>query len=121
MLEERETISLAFLALLEYLTPQERAVFLLRDIFDYDYAEIATMLGLSAANCRQLLHRARERLAEKRHRFEPSAEEQRRLTVGYGQSASLATICREHWPHQFTVLPAGPVITGHPRPGCRAM
>jgi RNA polymerase sigma-70 factor (ECF subfamily) len=79
-LEQRETISLAFLALLEYLTPQERAVFLLRDIFDYDYAEIASMLGLSTANCRQLLHRARERLAEKRQRFEPSPEQQRQLT-----------------------------------------
>lgn len=78
--EQRETISLAFLALLEYLTPQERAVFLLRDIFAYDYAEIAETLGLSEANCRQILHRARERIAERRPRFEPSAEEQRRLT-----------------------------------------
>lgn len=78
--EQRETISLAFLALLEYLTPQERAVFLLRDVFDFGYAEIAEMLGLSEANCRQVLHRARQRIAERRPRFEPSLEEQRRLT-----------------------------------------
>src|SRR5262249_18443918 len=54
--ERHESITLAFLVLLEALTPQERAVFLLREVFEYEYSEIAEMLGLSAGNCRQLFH-----------------------------------------------------------------
>ena len=57
-----ESLSLAFLLLLERLSPIERAVFLLRQVFDYDYAEIAVIVGKSADNCRQILHRARRRL-----------------------------------------------------------
>lgn len=65
-MEQRESISLAFLVLLEALTPQERAVFLLREVFDYDYRDIAEMLELSPVNCRQLFHRAKQRIAEQR-------------------------------------------------------
>ena len=65
-MEQRESISLAFLVLLESLTPQERAVFLLREVFDYDYRDIAEMLELSPVNCRQLFHRAKQRLIEQR-------------------------------------------------------
>jgi RNA polymerase sigma-70 factor, ECF subfamily len=78
--EQRESISLAFLVLLESLTPQERAVFLLHEVFEYSYAEIAEILALSAANCRQLFHRARQRVAERRPRFEPAPDAQRYLT-----------------------------------------
>ncbi len=53
--ERHESISLAFLVLLESLTPPERAVFLLHEVFDFDYREIGEMIGKSAANCRQLL------------------------------------------------------------------
>jgi RNA polymerase sigma-70 factor (ECF subfamily) len=77
--ERHESITLAFLVLLEALTPQERAVFLLREVFEYEYAEIAEMLSLSAANCRQLFHRARSRVAEGRPRFRPAPERQRQL------------------------------------------
>jgi RNA polymerase sigma-70 factor (ECF subfamily) len=77
--EQRESIATAFLVLLESLSPHERAVFLLRQVFEYEYAEIAAMLGLSPANCRQLFHRAQARLAERRQRFEPSREAQQRL------------------------------------------
>ena len=77
--ELHESITLAFLVLLEALTPQERAVFLLREVFEYEYAEIAEMLGMSAANCRQLFHRAKERVAEGRPRFRPAPERQRQL------------------------------------------
>jgi RNA polymerase sigma-70 factor (ECF subfamily) len=77
--ERHESITLAFLVLLEALTPQERAVFLLREVFEYEYAEIAEMLGLSAANCRQLFHRAKQRVAEGRPRFRPAPERQRQL------------------------------------------
>jgi RNA polymerase sigma-70 factor (ECF subfamily) len=65
-MEQRESISLAFLVLLESLTPQERAVFLLREVFDYEYRDIAEILDLSPVNCRQLFHRAKQRLMEQR-------------------------------------------------------
>ncbi|HET9224402.1 MAG TPA: RNA polymerase sigma-70 factor [Roseiflexaceae bacterium] len=77
--ERHESITLAFLVLLEALTPQERAVFLLREVFEYEYDEIAEVLGLSAANCRQLLRRAKQRVAEGRARFKPAPERQRQL------------------------------------------
>jgi RNA polymerase sigma-70 factor (ECF subfamily) len=77
--ERHESITLAFLVLLEALTPQERAVFLLREVFEYEYAEIAGMLGLSAANCRQLFHRAKVHVADQRPRFQPAPEHQRAL------------------------------------------
>jgi RNA polymerase sigma-70 factor (TIGR02957 family) len=57
-----ESLTLAFMVLLETLSPEERAVFLLKEVFDYDHADIAETLGTSAANSRQLLHRAREKL-----------------------------------------------------------
>jgi RNA polymerase sigma-70 factor (ECF subfamily) len=85
--EQRESLATAFLVLLESLSPQERAVFLLREVFEYEYAEIAQMLGLSPANCRQLLHRAQARLAERRRRFEPSREAQQRLLERFLRAA----------------------------------
>src|SRR6267154_4359603 len=59
ILQADESLSMAFLVLLERLTPVERAVFLLREIFDYKYSEIAAVLDQSEANCRQILRRAR--------------------------------------------------------------
>jgi RNA polymerase sigma-70 factor (ECF subfamily) len=58
-----ESVTLAFIVLLETLTPEERAVFLLREVFVYEYEEIGGMLETTPANCRQLFHRARGRLA----------------------------------------------------------
>jgi RNA polymerase sigma-70 factor (ECF subfamily) len=60
--QRSESVTLAFLLLLETLSPEERAVFLLKEVFDYDHADIAETLGTSAANSRQLLHRAKEKL-----------------------------------------------------------
>lgn len=77
--EQHESVSLAFLVLLESLTPPERAVFLLHEIFDFDYREIAEMIGKSAANCRQLCHRAKTYIAERHHRFDASRETHLRL------------------------------------------
>ncbi len=82
-LEERESLSVAFLALLERLTPQERAVFLLHEVFDYDYKEISAILDNNEASCRQLFHRAKARIDEHRPRFEPSRETQERLMMGF--------------------------------------
>ncbi|MHB8645126.1 MAG: RNA polymerase sigma-70 factor [Thermomicrobiales bacterium] len=75
-----ESLSLAFLVLLENLTPVERAIFLLHDIFAYDFHEIAGMVGKSEANCRQLARRARQQIQARRPRFDPSPERQQRLT-----------------------------------------
>jgi RNA polymerase sigma-70 factor (ECF subfamily) len=85
--EQRESIDTAFLVLLETLNPQERAVFLLREVFEYEYAEIAKMLGLSVVNARQIFHRAQNRLAERRPRFNVSAEEQQRLVERFLKAA----------------------------------
>jgi RNA polymerase sigma-70 factor (ECF subfamily) len=84
--EQRESISTAFLLMLEALSPHERAVFLLHEVFEYQYAEIAAMLGLSAANCRQLFHRAQAHLAERRQRFQPAREVHQHLLARFLQA-----------------------------------
>jgi ketosteroid isomerase-like protein len=71
--ETADSLSLTFLHLLEKLSPVERAVFLLREVFDYSYGEIGAIVGKSPENCRQILTRAVE---EGRRRFEVSREEQ---------------------------------------------
>lgn len=77
--ERSDSLSMAFLLLLERLNPVERAVFLLRDVFDFDYAGIAAILDRTPANCRQLALRARRRLAADRPRFDASSEERSEL------------------------------------------
>jgi RNA polymerase sigma-70 factor (ECF subfamily) len=62
-------VSLAYLAVLEKLGPEERAAFLLKDVFDYDYPQIAELLGHTEANCRQMVSRARTRVQADRARF----------------------------------------------------
>src|SRR5947199_4056439 len=74
-----ESVSMAVLLPLERLTPIERAVFLLGEIFDYTHAEIAGMLGISEANCRQLLRRARQRVRMGRPRFSASGRQHSKL------------------------------------------
>ncbi|MCG6154825.1 RNA polymerase sigma factor SigJ [Rubinisphaera margarita] len=73
--ELSESLSLAFLLLLERLSPDERAAFLLRTVFDYDYAAIAAMLERNEASVRKLVSRARERLQLEQRRYHPSREE----------------------------------------------
>jgi RNA polymerase sigma-70 factor (TIGR02957 family) len=95
--EQRESTTLAFLVLLESLTPQERAVFVLREAFDYEYAEIAEMLDMTPANCRQLFHRARARLREQRPRFHASRTHHRQLVESFAlamQSGDAAQLQR---------------------------
>lgn len=78
--ELADSLSLAFLHLLERLDPIERAAFLLREVFGHDYADIAATIDRSEANCRQIVHRAKERLAPDRPvRFDPGPDEERRL------------------------------------------
>ena len=77
--ERMESLSLAFLVVLEALTPLERAVFVLREIFGYGYDEIATILDRSEENCRQLNARAKRHVDERRPRYEPDPHRQREL------------------------------------------
>jgi RNA polymerase sigma-70 factor (ECF subfamily) len=72
-------LSLAFLSLLERLGPDERAAFVLHDAFDCDYDDIAEVLGKSPAACRQLVHRARERVLAERRRFQVDEQTRRRM------------------------------------------
>jgi RNA polymerase sigma-70 factor, ECF subfamily len=75
VLKVDESLSMAFLLLLERLTPMERAVFLLREVFEYEYAEIANVLGQSETNCRQILRRAKQHVGDMRRHFDASARE----------------------------------------------
>lgn len=77
--EKAESISLAFLVLLESLTPLERAVHLLHDVFDYTHEEVSSIVGREAATCRKVLERARKDLVARRPRFAPSQEAHRAL------------------------------------------
>ncbi|WP_201392625.1 RNA polymerase sigma-70 factor [Ktedonobacter sp. SOSP1-52] len=84
----QESISLAFLVLLEQLQPFERAVFLLREIFGYEFPEIATMLDKSEAACRRSFSRARLHLRTHRPRFPASPQLHRQLLNGFQQAVS---------------------------------
>jgi RNA polymerase sigma-70 factor (ECF subfamily) len=77
--ERDESLSTAFLILLESLNPVERAVYLLREVFDVDFAEIAVIVDRSADNCRQILHRARTAVGRRRKRFVPERETARQM------------------------------------------
>lgn len=78
-----ETLSLAFLTLLERLTPVERAVYVLHELFAYSHDEVAAVVGKSAANCRQILARARRHVDAGRPRFEPSRERREALLARF--------------------------------------
>lgn len=78
--EMAESVSMAMLVVLETLTPLERAVFVLREVFGFSYSEIATALDRSEPSVRQLAHRAREHVQARRPRFESSKEERRLAT-----------------------------------------
>ena len=77
---DTDSLSTAFLLLLETLTPKERAVFLLHDVFAYEFADVAGIVGESETYCRQIARRARAHVEERRPRFTVSPDHQRRLT-----------------------------------------
>jgi RNA polymerase sigma-70 factor (ECF subfamily) len=93
-----ESLSMAFLVLLERLTPIERAVFLLREVFEYDYSEIASVLTQSEANCRQILRRAKQHVSAMRPRFKTSERKKNDLlerflqATGSGDMESLVAL-----------------------------
>jgi RNA polymerase sigma-70 factor (ECF subfamily) len=88
MLERADDISVAFLTMLERLAPEGRAAFLLREVFDADYGEVAEALGKTESACRQLVHRAKAQLQDTRPRHIVPRETQLRLLRGFADAAS---------------------------------
>jgi RNA polymerase sigma-70 factor (TIGR02957 family) len=85
--EMADSLSLAFLVLLESLSPEQRAAFLLRDVFDEPYDRIAEIVGTSEQNARQLATRARRHVDERRPRFEASREQREKLATRFFAAA----------------------------------
>jgi len=96
-----DDVSVAFLAVLERLGPEERAAFLLHDVFDHDYPEVAQTLDKAEPACRQLISRARARLRESRARFRVSAQSRERLlkkflvAIGSGNRQAVMALLAE--------------------------
>lgn len=88
VLERADDVSVAFLALLERLAPEARAAYLLREVFDADYGEVADALGKTEAACRQLVSRAKTQLKEQRPRYSVPRETQQRLLRGFAEAAA---------------------------------
>ena len=86
--ETADSLSLAFLVLLESLSPVERAVFLLREVFGYGYDEIARVVGKSEDNCRQIAVRARRQVDAKKPRFEVSRQRKEDLARRFFAAAA---------------------------------
>jgi len=84
--ELSDSLSIAFLTVLERLSPPERAVFLLREVFEYDYVEIADIVELTETNCRQVFHRARQRLADHKQRYAADGRTHRALIEGFAKA-----------------------------------
>jgi RNA polymerase sigma-70 factor (TIGR02957 family) len=90
--EQRETVSIALLSLMERLNPTERATFVLREAFAYSHSEVAEILEMSEANARQLYRRARQRLGEPRQRFRPDLAQWRSLVDRFFTAASAGDV-----------------------------
>src|SRR5206468_3647877 len=85
--ELAESLSMAFLVLLERLSPVERAVFLLREVFDFDYPEIARIVDKTEANCRQLFTRAKKHVGAPRARFTADSARAQQLVERFAAAA----------------------------------
>jgi RNA polymerase sigma-70 factor (ECF subfamily) len=92
LLERADNISVAFLAVLERLAPEARAAFLLREVFDADYDEVARTLGKTEAACRQLVHRAKVQVQEGRPRFTVPRETHERLLRAFADAAARGSL-----------------------------
>ena len=116
---QADEISVAFLTLLEQLGPEERAAFLLKEAFDHDYRQIAELIGHSEANCRQLVHRAKQRLQAGRPRFAADAGQHRQLLARFmdatqrGDSAAIQALLHAN---ARLVSDGGGVVTAAIRP-----
>lgn len=91
-LEQADSISTAFLVVLEKLSPMERAVFLLRQAFDYDYSEIAAVVQKSEANCRKIFSRAKKQVSQGRPKLEAPRKKHESLLKGFVDAFSKGNI-----------------------------
>ncbi|MFZ3035590.1 MAG: sigma-70 family RNA polymerase sigma factor [Parvibaculum sp.] len=87
-MELADDISIALLHMLERLAPEERTAFLLHEAFDYDYGELASLLGKTEAACRQIVSRARRRVHEARPRFKTDSQDHERLARAFSDALS---------------------------------
>ena len=101
--EMADSLSLAMLVLLESLSPEQRAVLLLHDVFDYDYPQVAEIVGKSEDNVRQLATRARRHVEQRRPRFQTTSEQRDELAhrffaaAEHGDLAGLEALLAQTW------------------------
>lgn len=117
--EASSDLSIAFLSVLERLAPEARAAFLLREVLDADYTEIARTLDKSEAACRQIVHRAKSQLREERPRYVVSAESHQRLMRRFAQAWSNADFqaMKEMMAESATLVgDGGGIVTSFPKP-----
>ena len=92
LVELADSLAMAFLVMLERLSPTERAVFLLKEVFEYDYDAIALIVDKSSVNCRQIFRRAKQHLQNHRSRFVPSLQQQEQLTEKFIDACQLGDL-----------------------------
>lgn len=117
--EASSDLSIAFLTVLERLAPEARAAFLLREVLDADYDEIARTLDKSEAACRQIVHRAKSQLREERPRYVVSAESHQRLMRRFAQAWSNADFqaMKAMMAESATLVgDGGGIVTSFPKP-----
>jgi RNA polymerase sigma-70 factor (TIGR02957 family) len=117
--EASSDLSIAFLTVLERLAPEARAAFLLREVLDADYTEIAKTLDKSEAACRQIVHRAKSQLREERPRYVVSAESHQRLMRRFAQAWSSADFkaMKEMMAESATLVgDGGGIVASFPKP-----
>ena len=106
--EMSDSLSMAFLVLLESLTPTERAVFLLHEVFGYDYKEIAGITGKSETNCRQILTRARHHVDDGKPRFDASREQREEVARRFFAAAATAAAVTRGAPGIYNIVDDDP-------------
>lgn len=90
--ERADSLSMAFLVMLESLSPIERAIFLLREVFGYPYPEVAEIVGKSEANCRQIAHRAKEHIEARRPRFSADQKQREELMTAFFNACAMGDL-----------------------------
>ncbi|MGO4222408.1 RNA polymerase sigma-70 factor [Lysobacter sp. TAF61] len=117
--EASSDLSIAFLTVLERLAPEARAAFLLREVFDADYGEIAATLDKSEAACRQIVHRAKSQLREERPRYVVSADAHQRLMRRFAEAWNNADFhaMKDMMAESATLVgDGGGIVTSFPKP-----
>lgn len=117
--EASSDLSIAFLTVLERLSPEARAAFLLREVFDADYSDIAAALDKTEAACRQIVHRAKTQLREERPRYLVSAEAHQRLMRRFADAWNNADFqaMKEMMAESATLVgDGGGIVTSFPKP-----